>query len=77
MSDTETTSRADQPPTTPSITRSADGTPIAYETYGTGPVVVVVGGAFNDRSAGRERYRFYRDRGFPLYSHNLDDWEAA
>lgn len=35
-------------------TRSADGTPIAYEAHGTGPVVVVVGGAFNDRSAGRE-----------------------
>lgn len=30
-----------------------------------------------NRAAGRERYRFYRDRGFPLYSHNLDDWEAA
>jgi pimeloyl-ACP methyl ester carboxylesterase len=40
--------------TTHSTTRSADGTPIAYETYGTGPVVVVVGGAFNDRTAGRE-----------------------
>ena len=39
---------------THSITHSADGTPIAYETYGTGPVVVVVGGAFNDRNAGRE-----------------------
>ena len=35
-------------------TRSADGTPIAYETYGSGPVMVVVGGAFNDRNAGRE-----------------------
>lgn len=29
-----------------------------------------------NRSAGRERYRFYRDRGYPLVSHNLDDWEA-
>ena len=39
---------------THSITHSADGTPIAYEPYGTGPVVVVVGGAFNDRNAVRE-----------------------
>ena len=48
MSNTETTSPADQRPTTPSITpeltRSDDGTPIAFETYGSGPVVVVVGG---------------------------------
>lgn len=28
---------------------SADGTAIAYETWGSGPLVVVVGGAFNDR----------------------------
>ncbi|MFC4911830.1 alpha/beta fold hydrolase [Actinomadura gamaensis] len=28
---------------------SADGTPIAYEASGEGPVVIVVGGAFNDR----------------------------
>ena len=30
-----------------------------------------------NRAAGRERYRFYRDRGFPLFDHRLDDWEAA
>lgn len=28
---------------------SADGTPIAFERTGTGPVVVLIGGAFNDR----------------------------
>ncbi len=28
---------------------SADGTTIAYEAYGSGPVAVVVGGAFCDR----------------------------
>ena len=28
------------------------------------------------RSQGRERYRFYRDRGYPLFDHKLDDWEA-
>ena len=33
---------------------SADGTPIAYETYGSGPVVAIVGGAFCDRGAFRD-----------------------
>ena len=29
-----------------------------------------------NRAAGRERYQFYKHRGYPLYYHNLDDWEA-
>jgi len=29
------------------------------------------------RADGRDRYRFYRDRGYPLFHHELDDWEAA
>src|SRR6476619_8608252 len=33
---------------------SADGTTIAFEAYGTGPVAVVVGGAFCDRGAFRD-----------------------
>ena len=28
------------------------------------------------REQGRARYKFYRDRGFPLYHHDLDDWET-
>jgi DNA polymerase-3 subunit chi len=28
------------------------------------------------RDAGRDRYKFYRDRGYPLFHHELDDWEA-
>ena len=28
------------------------------------------------RETGRERYRYYRDRGYPLFDHQLDDWEA-
>ncbi|MFV2089374.1 MAG: DNA polymerase III subunit chi [Pseudomonadales bacterium] len=28
------------------------------------------------REEGRDRYKFYRDRGFPLYHHELDDWET-
>ncbi len=35
---------------------------------------IVVG---DNRGAGRERYKFYRDRGYPLFHHDLDDWEAA
>lgn len=35
-------------------TTSADGTTIAYEAYGSGPVAVVVGGAFCDRGAFRD-----------------------
>lgn len=38
-------------------------------------VAEVIVGA--NRDAGRERYRFYRDRGYPLFHHDLDDWEAA
>ena len=30
----------------------------------------------NTRDAGRDRYKFYRDRGFPLFHHELDDWET-
>lgn len=30
-----------------------------------------------NRADGRDRYKFYRDRGFPLFHHDLDDWEAA
>lgn len=47
------------PGTTPTqtpaqTTTSADGTTIAYEAYGTGPAVVIVGGAFCDRGSFRE-----------------------
>ncbi|MCZ6887380.1 MAG: DNA polymerase III subunit chi [Gammaproteobacteria bacterium] len=28
-----------------------------------------------ERSTGRERYRAYRDRGYPLFHHELDNWE--
>jgi DNA polymerase-3 subunit chi len=30
-----------------------------------------------NRAVGRDRYKFYRDRGYPLFHHELDDWEAA
>ena len=33
---------------------------------------IVVGALKHD---GRERYKFYRDRGYPLFHHDLDQWE--
>jgi DNA polymerase-3 subunit chi len=30
-----------------------------------------------NRDSGRESYRYYRERGYPLLHHELDDWEAA
>lgn len=35
---------------------------------------IVVG---ENRDVGRDRYKFYRDRGYPLFHHELEDWEAA
>lgn len=29
-----------------------------------------------NRDAGREHWKFYRDRGYPLHHHELDDWES-
>ncbi|GAB3873683.1 alpha/beta fold hydrolase [Terrabacter terrigena] len=43
---------------------SADGTTIAYEAYGSGPVAVVVGGAFCDRGAFRDVAQALGDLGF-------------
>ncbi len=28
------------------------------------------------KKSGRDRYKHYRDRGYPLHHHDLDDWEA-
>lgn len=37
-------------------------------------VEVVVG---ETRDQGRDRYRFYRHRGYPLYDHKMEDWESG
>ncbi len=29
------------------------------------------------RTSGRERYRYYRDQGYRLFHHELDNWEGA
>ncbi|MGH8829249.1 MAG: alpha/beta fold hydrolase [Jiangellaceae bacterium] len=41
---------------------SADGTTIAYDRWGSGPLVVIVGGAFNDRGAWAELAQALADR---------------
>lgn len=30
----------------------------------------------NQREDGRARYKSYRDRGYPLFHHDMDDWES-
>jgi pimeloyl-ACP methyl ester carboxylesterase len=49
---------------TPQQTTSPDGTVIAYERYGSGPVVVLVGGAFCDRGAFRDTAQAIAQHGF-------------
>lgn len=29
------------------------------------------------KAAGRERFKHYRERGYPIYDHHLTDWEQA
>src|SRR6478752_1608249 len=59
-----TMSTAPTQPTTVQTTQSADGTTIAFEAYGTGPVVAIVGGAFCDRGAFRDVAQTLGELGF-------------
>jgi hypothetical protein len=49
---------------------SADGTTIAYDTWGTGPLVVVVGGAFNDRGTWAALGRALAEQGCTAVSYD-------
>jgi pimeloyl-ACP methyl ester carboxylesterase len=51
-------------------TTSADGTTIAYDSWGDGPLVVVVGGAFNDRGTWAQLARALADQGFRAVSYD-------
>jgi pimeloyl-ACP methyl ester carboxylesterase len=51
-------------------TASADGTAIAYDVRGSGPLVVVVGGAFNDRGTWAELAGALADDGFTAVSYD-------
>jgi hypothetical protein len=49
---------------------SADGTAIAYEAWGSGPLAVVVGGAFNDRNTWAELAGELAGQGFTAVSYD-------
>ena len=49
---------------------SADGTTIAYDARGTGPLAVVVGGAFNDRGTWAELAGALADEGFTAVTYD-------
>ena len=49
---------------------SADGTRIGYDTWGSGPVAVVVGGAFNDRHTWAELAQALAAQGFTAVSYD-------
>jgi len=50
--------------------RSADGTAIAYDVWGSGPLVVIVGGAFNDRNTWARLAQEFAARGFRAVSYD-------
>jgi pimeloyl-ACP methyl ester carboxylesterase len=50
--------------------RSADGTTIAYDVWGSGLLVVIVGGAFNDRNAWAELAQEFAAQGFRAVSYD-------
>ena len=51
-------------------TTSADGTTIAYDVWGDGPAVVIVGGAFNDRNTWVELGQALADQGLRAVSYD-------
>jgi pimeloyl-ACP methyl ester carboxylesterase len=51
-------------------TTSADGTTIAYDTWGSGPTAVVVGGAFNDRRTWAALAEALAGQGFTAVSYD-------
>src|SRR4051794_1081221 len=51
------------------MTTSADGTPIAFDRIGTGPALILVGGAFNDRRSPAELAELLSDT-FTVYTYD-------
>jgi pimeloyl-ACP methyl ester carboxylesterase len=51
-------------------TQSEDGTTIAYDGYGSGPLAVIVGGAFNDRRTWAELAQRLASAGFTAVSYD-------
>ena len=55
--------------TPPQFVTSRDGTRIAYDTWGKGPAVIVVGGALSDRAGGAELGKLLSEN-FTVYSYD-------
>lgn len=60
-----------EPPTRLSdvLVNLTDAVPLFFSRFER--VVEVIGAADDARALGRERYRFYRDRGYPLQTHQI------
>lgn len=60
----------DEPPPADILINLASAVPLFFSRFER--VAEVVDQDDARRTSGRERYRFYRDRGYPMQSHNLD-----
>lgn len=60
---------SDEPPECDVLVNLAPGIPSRFSRFER--VAEIVDGDAANRRSGRERYRFYRDRGYPLHSHRV------
>lgn len=67
--------RADQPPHEDILLNLGDTVPSCFSRFRR--VLELVGADPASIEAGRQRYRFYRDRGYPLSSHDMSGDEHA
>lgn len=63
------TASADSLPWHDVLVNLGDGLPEGFSRFER--LIEVVGGDEDDRARGRERWRFYRDRGYPLEKHEV------
>jgi DNA polymerase-3 subunit chi len=63
------TASADALPWHDVLVNLGDGLPAGFARFER--LIEVVGGGQDERDRGRERWRFYRDRGYPLEKHEL------
>jgi DNA polymerase-3 subunit chi len=54
----------------------ADDVPTFFGRFERVAEIVVEANRDPNRDPGRSAYKFYRDRGFPLYHHDLDEWDG-
>jgi DNA polymerase-3 subunit chi len=68
------TTAADTLPWHDVLVNLGDGLPAGFARFAR--LIEVVGDDADDRGRGRERYRFYRDRGYPLETHVVGTADA-